>query len=186
MLSKDRLDAATAHPPQQNSLRVPRDFPQRLKRFKEESGLSWAELARRLGTYPHTLYRWWKQGVRPSAHHFGALLVLNQHIRRRPPGEEAGEMRRKRIAPRVKLNRAAVWELLDELGISQNELARLCGLSSGYFSQLMSGVKSPSPRVRRKLQQVLGVSDFDRLFIIERANEIAPTSNGPFTETPLP
>ena len=30
----------------------PDDFPQRLERFKEESGLSWAELARRLGSYP--------------------------------------------------------------------------------------------------------------------------------------
>ena len=85
-------------------------------------------------------------------------------------------MKRRRIAPKVKLNRDAVWELLDELGISQNELARLCGLSSGYFSQLMSGAKSPSPNVRRKLQQVLGVSDFDRLFIIEW-----PSSDGPQT-----
>ena len=83
-------------------------------------------------------------------------------------------MRRKRTAPKVKLNRNAVWELLDELGISQNELARLCGLSSGYFSQLMSGAKCPSPRVRRRLQQVLGVSDFDRLFIIERVDEEPP------------
>ena len=31
---------------------VPGDFPERLERFKEESGLSWAEIARRLGTYP--------------------------------------------------------------------------------------------------------------------------------------
>ena len=30
----------------------PDDFPDRLKRFREESGLSWAEVARRLGTYP--------------------------------------------------------------------------------------------------------------------------------------
>ena len=29
----------------------PEDFPERLKRFQEESGLSWSELARRLGTY---------------------------------------------------------------------------------------------------------------------------------------
>ena len=96
-------------------------------------------------------------------------------------------MRRKRPArPRVLLNRDAVWALLDELGISQNELARLCGLSSGYFSQLMNGIKSPSPKVRRKLQQVLGVTDFDRLFIIEWPDEDGPTSNGPCTETPLP
>ena len=30
---------------------VPADFPERLRRFKEESGLSWSEIARRLGTY---------------------------------------------------------------------------------------------------------------------------------------
>ena len=33
----------------------PGDFPQRLERFQKESGLSWAEIARRIGTYPHTL-----------------------------------------------------------------------------------------------------------------------------------
>ena len=59
-------------------------------------------------------------------------------------GEEAGEMRRQRPArPRVKLNRDAVWALLDELGISQNELARRCGLSPGYLSLLMAGKRSP-------------------------------------------
>ena len=36
----------------------PDDFPQRLARFKEESGLSWAEIARRLSAYPHTVLRW--------------------------------------------------------------------------------------------------------------------------------
>ena len=35
---------------------IPADFPQRLKRFQEESGLSWAEIARRIGTYPHTVW----------------------------------------------------------------------------------------------------------------------------------
>ena len=30
----------------------PTDFPERLGRFKEESGLSWAEIARRLGNLP--------------------------------------------------------------------------------------------------------------------------------------
>ena len=96
-------------------------------------------------------------------------------MRRRQAGEEATEMRRKRpVRPRVILNRDAVWALLDQLGISQNELARRCGLSSGYFSQLMNGAKSPSPRVRRKLQQVLGVTDFDSLFIIEWTDEDGP------------
>ena len=55
---------------------IPDDFPERLRRFKEESGLSWPEIARRLGTYRHTVWRWWKAGVRPNQHHMKALLGL--------------------------------------------------------------------------------------------------------------
>ena len=42
----------------------PGGFPQRLERFEEESGLSWTELARGLGTYPYTVDRWRNQVVR--------------------------------------------------------------------------------------------------------------------------
>ena len=52
------------------------DFPQRLKRFKEESGLSWAEIARRLGADPKTVRRWHKDGVRPNAYYLLALQDL--------------------------------------------------------------------------------------------------------------
>ena len=44
--------------------------------FKEESGLSWAEMNRRLGTEPHTIRRWRDKGVRPSTRHIIALLNL--------------------------------------------------------------------------------------------------------------
>ena len=54
----------------------PVDFPQRLERFKVESGLSWAEIARRLGTYPLTIRRWRCKGVRPNLAHQVALLDL--------------------------------------------------------------------------------------------------------------
>ena len=75
------------------------------------------------------------------------------------------------------LRAAAFWSLLDERDISQNELARLCGLSSGYMSQLMSGKRSPSAHVRRDIQNALGVTDFDELFIIERLDD-PPGSSG--------
>ena len=52
------------------------DFPERLERFQRESGLSWAEIARRLGIYPHTLWRWRNLGTRPNAEHMMALLNL--------------------------------------------------------------------------------------------------------------
>ncbi len=53
----------------------PCDLPQRLECFKEASGLSWAETARRLWTYPLTIRRW-RAGVRPDAQHLLALSDL--------------------------------------------------------------------------------------------------------------
>ena len=49
------------------------DFPERLKRFQEESGLPWAEIDRRLGIHPYTIRRW-IQGLDPAqrAAHDGA------------------------------------------------------------------------------------------------------------------
>ena len=69
------------------------------------------------------------------------------------------------------LKPVAVWRLLEELDISQNELARLCGLSSGYMSQLIGGTRSPSAQVRRDIQEALGVTEFDELFMIERIDD---------------
>ena len=54
----------------------PRDFPQRLKRFQVESGLSWSEIARRLGTYRHTVWRWAEGRSRPNFQHRKALMEL--------------------------------------------------------------------------------------------------------------
>ncbi len=54
----------------------PDDFPQRLVWFKHASGLSWAEIARRLGIDPITIRRWWKRGVRPNYRHLKALHDL--------------------------------------------------------------------------------------------------------------
>ena len=70
--------------------------------------------------------------------------------------------------PRVWLNPVAVWELLDRLDISQNQLARLAGISPGHLSLLMNGKRSPAPGVRRRLMKALGVDDFHVLFVMER------------------
>ena len=76
-------------------------------------------------------------------------------------------MQRRRATSRVLLRTTVVWELLDKLDMSQNELARRCGISRGYMSQLMRGERSPSARLRRRLQHVLGVADFHVLFFIQ-------------------
>ena len=57
----------------------PDDFPECLIRFKEASGLSWSELARRLGTSTLTIRRW-LNGVRPSAQYLLALQGLAEEL----------------------------------------------------------------------------------------------------------
>ena len=54
----------------------PGDSPERLERFKGKSGLSWAELNRRLGAHPQTTRRWRKGQARPGTRHMMALLDL--------------------------------------------------------------------------------------------------------------
>ncbi len=51
------------------------DFAQALEDFKEASGLTWAEIARLLGTSVVNLWRW-RQGVLPNTHHLLALQEL--------------------------------------------------------------------------------------------------------------
>ena len=55
---------------------LPHDFPGRLERFKEESGLSWAEIVTRLDIHHETMRRWRKGRVRPSMRNMMALVVL--------------------------------------------------------------------------------------------------------------
>ena len=59
---------------------LPDGFPERLRRLQEESGLPWAEIARCLGTLPHTVWRWRKGEVRPNAQHMMALLELAEEL----------------------------------------------------------------------------------------------------------
>ena len=68
---------------------------------------------------------------------------------------------------RVKVNQDAVQVAMAKRNMSQNMLAIRAGISSGYISQLMCGARCPSPKVRQKILDVLGM-DFDDVFIIER------------------
>ena len=54
----------------------PPDFPERLVRFKEASGLSWKALARLLGVRPYRIWNWRERGVAPSPAHLFLLLTL--------------------------------------------------------------------------------------------------------------
>ena len=49
----------------------------------------------------------------------------------------------------------ALWDRMDVLGISQNEVARRAGISTGHLSLIMNGQRTPSGDVLRRLHAVL-------------------------------
>ena len=53
------------------------------------------------------------------------------------------------------VDREAVWDRMEILGISQNEVARRAGVSSSHLSQVMAGSATPSPGLLKKLHGVL-------------------------------
>ena len=58
-------------------------------------------------------------------------------------------------AKRPRIDCRALWDRMEEHGYSQNEVARLAGISSGHLSQIMNGQRTPSGRVLEKLHGVL-------------------------------
>ena len=79
--------------------------------------------------------------------------------------------RHRQSRPRVRLNPLAIWEHLSKRDMSQNDLARAPSVSSGHILLLMNGKRSPSTGVRRRLQAMLGVTDFHELFLLEPPRE---------------
>ena len=59
-----------------------------------------------------------------------------------------------------------VRKILARKNMSQNCFAMRLGVSSGYMSQLMSGVRNPSPVLREKILAELKMNEdgFDEIF----------------------
>jgi len=69
--------------------------------------------------------------------------------------------------PKVRVEAEAVFRLIAQRNISQNELARELGVSGGYMSQLVCGRRHPSPRLRRRMLDFFGCARFEDLFVVE-------------------
>ena len=69
---------------------------------------------------------------------------------------------------KVEIKANKLMDILARRNISQNELARLCGITSGFISQLLTGQRKPSPEIRQKIMDVLNIRDFDLIFKIEK------------------
>ena len=72
---------------------------------------------------------------------------------------------------RATVNADLVWEYMLRKNMTQRGLAARAGISAGYLSQLLSGQRSPSAAVRRRLQVALRITEFDALFEIEEPCE---------------
>ncbi|WP_084413463.1 helix-turn-helix domain-containing protein [Desulfovirgula thermocuniculi] len=70
---------------------------------------------------------------------------------------------------RIKLkDPTAFQEMLIKAGYSRRALGRAVGISEPYANQIVTGRRTPSPGVAKKICDVLGVS-FDDIFLIEHA-----------------
>ena len=80
-------------------------------------------------------------------------------------------MNRRRPRSRIKLNPVPVQHFPDRSNLTRKDVANLVGISEAYFSQLMNGERNPYANIRSRFQEVMGVHDFDRLFIVELVDE---------------
>ena len=78
---------------------------------------------------------------------------------------------------KVRRNRDFLDILLARRNMSQNSLAKMLGLSTGYMVQLMNGDRYPSPKLRQRILEILNPLSFDDLFIVEHVNEEDSTAN---------
>lgn len=63
----------------------------------------------------------------------------------------------------VDLKRNEIGKKLARKNLSHNWFAEKLGISSGYMSQLMCGVRHPSPKLRKAIMDYLGC-EFDDVF----------------------
>ncbi len=67
---------------------------------------------------------------------------------------------------RVSVKAQAVRRILAKRNLSQNWLAQQVGTNSGYMSQLMTGIRNPSPKMREKFLKVFKGYHFEDLFTL--------------------
>ena len=108
-----------------------------------EVGLSMGELADRVG-----ISRSYLSQASRGKRNLGPKVQARVEAELRAP-VKVEAARRPTVDPR------SLWDRMDALGLSQNEVARRVGISNGYLSQVMNGQRTPSGNVLRRLYGVL-------------------------------
>ena len=68
---------------------------------------------------------------------------------------------------KVRLKREAIEAVLARRNLSQNALAKRLGVSSGYISQIMTGDRYVSPKMRQRMLRYFRGYTFNELFVVE-------------------
>ena len=108
-----------------------------------EVGLSMGALADRVGVSASYL----SQASRGQRNMSPRVQARVEAVLEAPVRVEAAQC--PTVDPRV------LWERMDAHGYSQNQVARLAGISTGHLSQIMNGQRTPSGDVLRRLHEVL-------------------------------
>ena len=92
---------------------------------------------------------------------YGYMTQVSRGQRNMSPGVQAqveealdGPARIESAQPRS-VDPRALWDRMEAHQVSQNEVARRAGISSGHLSQIMNGQRNPSGEVLAKLHEVL-------------------------------
>ena len=80
-------------------------------------------------------------------------------------------MKRRKPSLRARLDPEKARARLNVLNMSQRELARRIGRSRNFVSDLFTGRRCAAGETRRRLMEVLQVSRFEDLFILEETND---------------
>ena len=108
-----------------------------------ELGMSMQDLAARVGVTPGYMTQ-----VSRGHRNMGVKVQARVESALEAPAKVAP-------AKRAGVDRGAVWDRMDAHGLSQNEVARRAGVSTGHLSQIMSGKANPSPGTLKRLHGVL-------------------------------
>jgi len=68
---------------------------------------------------------------------------------------------------KVRLKPANLRRILAEKNMTETQLIRRSQISDGYLSQLMRGIRNPSPKLRQRFMRILGVTNFNVLFQLQ-------------------
>ncbi|MDP9371942.1 MAG: helix-turn-helix domain-containing protein [Chloroflexota bacterium] len=135
-------------------------FGCRLRRLREQAGLSQRDLAIAVGVTAQMVYRWERAGVIPTA----ARLPQLAATLRAPPDALFGQAAHdvgERPAESEAAAPASLRALREAAGLSQWQLAVRLGVTEGVVSRWEAGDRQPNARYLADLARLIGAGSVD-------------------------